>query len=387
MKGTCHNNLSKLLNCKNNLLDTIITKKKKCLQRHPISGSRKVQKNMNLFMPERVIFNPVSLEYPLGRKVYRYFQDKPVEIIEATAGNAACHIPGKTPAEQYASSKKTIFVTISRINKLDVCKPSADYQFSLVSSCPGSCEYCYLQTTQGAKPFIKVFVNLEDIFNVIKDHIKPDENSVTTFEAASLGDPLALEHITGALAKTIEFFSGLKNGKLRAVTKYNNVDSLLNLEHNRHTEFRISINSEYVIMNFEHNTCNLEERTEAVKKLANAGYPVGFIVAPIMLYENWKEEYHALFQKLRSRLGENLCREELSFELIQYRYTSAAKDLILRRFPATRLDMNDESRSLKWGRFGRYKYVYQKEQAREIKEYFTALIEDTFPNASIKYFT
>ena len=47
--------------------------------------------------------------------------------------------------------------------------------------------------------------------------------------------------------------------------------SLLKLDHKEHTNFRISINSDYVIKNYEHNTASLDERIEAVKKLANAG--------------------------------------------------------------------------------------------------------------------
>lgn len=342
---------------------------------------------MKLFMPQRIIFEPSSLEYPLGKEIYKFFQNKPVEIIEANARNAARFIPGTTPAEKYANSKRTILVTINKCSKLDVCRPSADYQFSLVSNCPGNCEYCYLQTTQGSKPYIKVFVNLEDIFGIIKEHIKQHENAVTTFEAASLGDPLALEHITGSLAKTIEFFSGLENGRLRVVTKYSNVDSLLELKHNRNTHFRISINSNYIIDNFEHNTGSLDERIGAVIKLANAGYPIGFIVAPIMIYDNWKKEYDELFKKLKEDLGSELSQKELTFELIQHRFTSVAKNLILQRFPKTKLDMVEENRSLKWGRFGRYKYVYHKEQASEIKEYLTSLILERFPKAEIKYFT
>lgn len=342
---------------------------------------------MKLFMLHRVIFESSSLRYPLGKDIYEFFKDKPVEIINATTRNAARFIPGTTHSEKYANSKKTILITTYNIYKLDVCKPSADYQFSLVSNCPGNCEYCYLQTTQGTKPYIKVFVNLEDIFNVIKDHIKQNGEKVTTFEAASLGDPLALEHITGSLAKTIEFFSTLEKGRLRVVTKYNNVDSLLKLNHNQNTHFRISINSNYVIENFEHNTGSLNERIEAITKLGNVGYPIGFIIAPIMRYDNSKEEYDFLFQKLSNQLGANLSQNPLSFELIQHRFTAAAKKLILQRFPNTKLDMNEENRSLKWGRFGRYKYVYHKEQAEEIKQYISSLILERFPNADIKYFT
>lgn len=337
-------------------------------------------------MPERVIFDPSSLEYPLGQKIYEYFRNKPVAVVKTSARTAARSIPGATLVEKYAQSKRTLLVTTNKLKRLDVCRPSADYQFSLVSNCPGHCEYCYLQTTQGTKPYLKVFVNLEDIFEMIKDHIKPDAD-VTTFEAASLGDPLALEHITGSLARTIEFFAGLEKGRLRVVTKFPHVDSLLDLDHKQHTLFRISINTDYVIDNFEHNTASLDERMEAIVKLGRAGYPIGFIVAPIMQYDNWREDYDLLFRKLENRLGPELSQRELSFELIQYRFTAVAKELILQRFPNTRLDMDEEQRSLKWGRFGRYKYVYAKEQAEEIKEYLTSLIMKRFPGARVQYFT
>jgi len=69
------------------------------------------------------------------------------------------------------------------------------------------------------------------------------------------------------------------------------------------------------------------------------------------------------------------------------RFTAAAKELILQRFPNTRLDMDEEKRSLKWERFGRYKYVYPKEQAEEIRGYLTSQILEKFPEARIQYFT
>lgn len=342
---------------------------------------------MKLFMPERVIFDPASLEYPLGQKIYGYFKDKPSVIIKAGPRTAAGFIAGTTSAEKYVQAKRTLLVTVSRIKKLDVCRPSADYQFSLVSGCPAHCEYCYLQTTQGTKPYLKVFVNLEDIFETIKGQIRQNEGKITTFEVASLGDPLALEHITGSLARTIDFFAGLEHGRLRVVTKFPYVDSLLDIGHGGHTLFRVSINTDYVIDNFEHNTASLDERIDALAKLGRAGYPVGLIIAPVMLYDNWKEDYDAMLEKLEDRLGPDLSGKELNFELIQYRFTAVAKELILQRFPRTKLDMDEGKRVLKWGRFGRYKYVYPKEEAEEIRGYLTSLIHGRFPSAKVQYFT
>lgn len=336
---------------------------------------------MHLFIPDIAYIDPRSLKYSSAEHTIKYLEKLKVPMINSRK----VVIEGNSPGQNYAKSKRTIFVTVNSEKKLKVCKPSADYQFSLSSSCPGSCEYCYLQTTQGEKPFMKVFVNVEDILNVIQEHITNNLPNVTTFECGSITDPVALEHLTGNLKKCIEFFGTSQNGRLRVITKFNNVDSFLDINHNNHTKFRFSINTPYVINKFEHNTSTYEDRITAAKKIADSGYPIGFIIAPIMLYENWKADYGELIHKLKAELVNY--RDQITFELIQHRYTATAKELILTRFPNTELDMNDETRQLKWGPYGKFKYVYPKEKSSELKEYISELINTNFTNALIEYFT
>lgn len=336
---------------------------------------------MKLYMPEAAYFDPKSLKYETGRKLREYLLEKGVPVIDTKQVD----INYGSAAENYMKAKNTILVTTTGQKKFAVCKPSADFQFALTSSCPGNCEYCYLQTTQGEKPVIKVFVNIEDIINVIDEHINSRLPEITSFEAASITDPVGLEHLTGGLAKCIEYFGRSNNGRLRFVTKFANVDSFLNIEHRGHTKIRFSINAQHVIRNFEHRTSSFEERIEAAAKIAAADYPLGFIIAPIMIFDNWQEEYKELLIKLSKAL-ENYSKE-ISFELIQHRFTSTAKELILSRFPNTKLDMEEENRELKWGPYGKFKYVYKKPQSREIKEYISSLIEEYFPNSFIEYFT
>ncbi|WP_010251535.1 spore photoproduct lyase [Acetivibrio cellulolyticus] len=342
---------------------------------------------MKLFSPERVFFEPTSLKYPLGQKLLEYFSARDIEIIKAPIQKVLQSIPGETENHKYAHAKKTLVITTKKALNLDICKPSADYEFSLVTNCPGNCEYCYLHTTQSFKPYLRAYVNIDDIFNSIKKYIDKNSGNVTTFEVASAGDPLAIEHITGSLAKTIEFFGSLNNGRLRVVTKFDNVDSLLDLKHNSHTRFRFSINSRYVIDTFEHNTANITERIEAASKIANAGYPLGFIVAPLMVYDGWKDQYKELFEALAKRLDLKNIKEPITFELIQHRFTSTAKNVILNRFPNTKLDMEESKRAIKWGMYGRYKYVYPKETSDEVKDYISQLINNNFPDSRIEYFT
>lgn len=336
---------------------------------------------MKLFVPKKAFIDPKSQEYEVGRYAKNKLQELNVPMVE----RKNVIIEGQSSIENYVESKRTIYLTVSREKKLRPCNPSADYQFSLSSSCPGHCEYCYLQTTQGEKPYMKVFVNIEEILVVIQKYIDDHLPEITYFECGSITDPIALEHLTGNLKRCIEYFANTKNGRLRIATKYANIDSFLNLNHNAHTKFRFSINTKYVINQFEHNTASFHERLEAARKIAYAGYPIGFIIAPIMVYDHWQEEYKELLEELKLQLGDY--KERITFELIQHRFTKTAKELILKRFPKTELDLDEENRQLKWGPYGKFKHVYPKEESEELKDYISDLITESFSNAEIEYFT
>ena len=125
-------------------------------------------------------------------------------------------------------------------------------------------------------------------------------------------------------------------------------------------------------------------RIEAAAKVAGAGYPLGFLIAPVFLYDNWKEDYRALLISLKEKLPESLVRP-VTFEVISHRYTSRAKSIIDEVFPENTLPMKDEDRKFKYGQFGYGKFVYTKEQLAEMKEFFTQAIEEILPDAGIKY--
>ncbi|MGH4137695.1 spore photoproduct lyase [Clostridium sp.] len=336
---------------------------------------------MKLFVPDIAYIDPKVLKYDAGQKVIKYLENLKVPIINSKKVVIDCGSPEKN----YAAAKKTVLFTTNGQKKLVSCRPSADYQFSLSSSCPANCEYCYLQTTQGEKPFMKIFLNIEEILDVIQSYIDENMPNITSFECASITDPIALEHLSGNLKRCIEYFGDNTNGRLRLVTKFDDVDSFLKLQHNKHTKFRFTLNSRYVINNFEHNTSSFQERIDSVKKIAAAGYPIGFIIAPIMIYDNWKEEYKELFETLKVALQDY--KDEISFELIQHRFTKAAKDLIVQRFKNTLLDLNEENRQLKWGPYGKFKYVYKKPDSQDMNNYISGLINENFHGAIIEYFT
>ncbi|MGG7197715.1 spore photoproduct lyase [Clostridium butyricum] len=338
-----------------------------------------------MFIPKRVIFEKDSLETEVGKNIYNKIKNNPnIEIINASSNKIKSHIPGDNLFEQYKSGKQTLVVGKRKSLKFQTCKPSANYQLPLVSGCMGRCEYCYLNTQLGDKPFVRVFTNIDDVLNRAKEYIEERLPQVTIFEGAATSDPIPLEPYTNALKKTIEFIGKEEKGRFRFVTKYNDVDTLLDAKHNNHTEIRFSINTPTVINTYEHYTASIDKRIEAAVKVANAGYKIGFIIAPIFIYDNWQKEYKDLIENIKSKLPSEF-NEQIIFEVISHRYTTKAKNRILEIFPETTLPMNDEDRKFKYGQFGYGKYIYSKDQLAEIKEFFIFNIKEIFPNSIIKY--
>ncbi|MGO4494674.1 spore photoproduct lyase [Paenibacillus sp. 2RAB27] len=344
------------------------------------------QPSTTIFVPELVYFEPDALNYPKGKQIYKWAEQEGLEIHMTTSHNQIRDLPGETELDKYRIAKRTLVVGIRKTLKFETSKPSAEYAIPIATGCMGHCHYCYLQTTMGAKPYIRVYVNIDDILGAAKNYIAEREPEITRFEAACTSDPVGLEHISGSLKQLIEFMGEQEHGRLRFVTKYHHVEPLLDAKHNKHTRFRFSVNADYVIKNFEPGTSRFHERIEAAGKVAKAGYPLGFIIAPIIWHEGWEEGYATLIEKLYNTLPAE-ATHDLTFEMIQHRFTKTAKNIIEKRYPKTKLEMDEEKRKYKWGKYGKGKYVYKDEQATALREYITEQIFEKFPQAKIEYFT
>lgn len=338
-----------------------------------------------MFVPNRIIFEKGSLDYEAGQSIYNEFKKNPkVEIVIVPSNQVKKNIPGENLYDFYREGKKTLVVGVKKGLKFQSCKPSAHFQLPLISGCIGQCQYCYLNTNLGDKPYIKVNVNIDDILNRAEEYIKERLPEETIFEGSATSDPVPVEPYVHSLKKAIEFFGKSSSGRFRFVTKYTDIDSLLDIEHNGRTEIRFTLNTQRVIDDYEARTASIKSRIEASRRVAEAGYPLGFIIAPVFLYDSWREDYKRLLLDLREALPDNLSHP-LTFEIISHRYTTRAKNIIQEVFPETTLPMIDEDRTYKYGQFGYGKFVYTKEQLGEMKEFFEREIREIFRDGVIKY--
>ncbi|MGE5550373.1 MAG: spore photoproduct lyase family protein [Bacteroidota bacterium] len=338
-----------------------------------------------LFQPQRVFIERAVLDLPLTRRVLARLEAAvPVEVV-ATAGRIPA-APRGTAREVYGASKRMLIISRAPGQPLRGCRPSADYELPLGASCPGLCQYCYLQSSLGTRPYVRVYADLDEIMRAVTRKAEAEPEAALSFEAASTSDPIAVEHLTGALAELIPFFGQTPRSSLRLVTKFAYTEGLLGLDHARRTKVRYSLNTPFVVGNYEAGTDAVADRIEAANRIGHAGYPVGFVLAPLMIYQGWEADYRDLLRLLAERLAPDL-HAGLTFELISHRFTSKAKEIIQARFPRCRLDLDESHRRVKWGRYGHTKFVYPTEELRRLWLLVQESIVRHFPQAVIEYST
>lgn len=342
-----------------------------------------------LWLPERVLFTPMALEEPWGQELYRRAQSLNLPI-EELGRNRITGIKGETDRETYARAKRTLAVVTAPPSsfKLSPIPPSADWQFHIAEGCPGHCQYCYLAGSLQGPPLIRVFANLPQILANLGNYEQPGK--ATSFEVSCYTDPLGIEHLTGSLAEAIRYFGTSEDGYLRWVSKFDNVDGLLDLPHNGHTHCRVSVNAAWISQKLEGGTATVPHRLQALRKLGlpreqgGGGYPIGLVIAPIMPIEDWEQHYSDLFDQIEQAIDFDC---DLTFELISHRFTPGSKEVLQAWYPNSKLDMDEQNRIIKRNKFGGTKYVYDGDTMKQLRRFFEGEISKRFPQAQVLYWT
>ena len=336
-----------------------------------------------LWTPKRVVFTPAALDEPWGQQTYHRVQQLGLPIEELPT-NRVTGVRGADERATYSAAKRTLAVVTAPAGqfKLQPIPPSADWQFHLAEGCPAHCQYCYLAGSLSGPPMVRVFANLPQILDNLARYDRPGQ--MTTFEASCYTDPLGIEHLTGSLAETIRYFGTRKDGHLRYVSKFDAVDHLLDLPHNGQTRARFSVNAAPVSQRLEGGTASVAARLQAARKMAQAGYPIGLVVAPIMPIPDWEEHYTRFFDLAQQTLDVSC---DLTFELITHRFTPGSKDVLLQWYPNTSLDLDETKRTTKRNKYGSIKYVYSREMMKTLQRFFNREIAERFPQAQVLYWT
>ncbi len=348
------------------------------------------------FWPQKVYIEPTALDYPAGKELHKLFTDSGTPVQFTPSHNRITGLPRQSSAKNFQEAKKILVVGVRRAKKLQTCRPSAHYQLPLATGCPGTCHYCYLHTNLGKRPYPRIYVNIEEILDIAHGNIRERYPEETIFEGAAVCDPLFAEPFTGIVSKAIDYFSHQEKARFRFVTKFDAVEPLLGLTHKGRTHIRFSLNHPEIIAKYEKGTSPLEIRLKAAARILRAGYPLGFMIAPIFLEGTWEQDYTNLFRKIKESLDANQKeytgameqKNDLTFELITHRFTIRARENIREVFPLTPLmsSMQEENRRFKYGQFGYGKYLYPLETHQKAQTFFHNLVTSFFPQARVDYF-
>lgn len=194
--------------------------------------------------------------------------------------------------------------------------------------CLFDCHYCFLQSYLN-NPLLTVFGNLEDLFGELRAKVEK-KNLHFRIGTGETTDSLVLEPWTGMAEALIDEFSSIENATLELKTKSSNVDTLLGLNHRGRTVISWSVNPERIMQEIETGTATIDERLDAAKRAAAAGYRLAFHLDPVIHYEGWEAEYHGLIDRIFSTVSPD---SVAWISLGSFRYSPGLKPVMQTRFP------------------------------------------------------
>lgn len=343
-----------------------------------ISTSETVSREMYALYPDLVFYEPVILDYELGRQLRERY--KGVSWLPIKSHNNIEQLRNN-PNREFTRMKRYLIIGVRKSLKYTPNHKTSDFLVPYTSSgCSAMCLYCYLVCNYNKCSYLRLFVNREQMMDkLIKTAARSAKDLV--FEIGSNSDLVLENTITGNLEWTIERFAGKsEKGYLTFPTKFDMIEPLLNLDHRGRIIMRMSVNPEEIIRKVEFGTSPLKARLGAINQMCAAGYKVGILIAPVVLEDNWRELYAQLIEQLSAELTPEV-KKQLFIEIIFMTYSYVHRAINREAFPQA-LDLYDES--LMTGR-GRGKYCYRREIKAEGEEFLTEHLSRSLKGVPIMY--
>ena len=327
--------------------------------------------------PDKIYYEPDSLQYELGKLLKEKYKD--ASWIPIESHNKIDELRTR-PNKDFPSLKRLLVIGVRKTHRYVPNHKVSDFLVPYTSSgCTAMCHYCYLVCNYNKCAYLRLFVNREEMLNKIISHQAKFIRDYT-YEIGSNSDLVLENTFTGNLTWTIEQFAKTNKGFLTFPTKFNQVDSLLGLNHAGRIIMRMSINPQSIISRFEPGTSNLNARITALNKMCDAGYRVGILIAPVILTEDWKALYSELITILSQQLSEKVKRTAL-IEIIFMTYSFVHNAINSEAFPLSEPLYDKE---LMTGR-GRGKYCYRNDLREEGELFLRQQLEKKLKEMTILY--
>ncbi|MFH0975110.1 MAG: DNA photolyase [Spirochaetota bacterium] len=272
--------------------------------------------------------------------------------------------------KKHYNSKEVIILKPFKGRFFQICPGSRGVtccNYRLVNTCFNcfyNCTYCFLNSYLNSFG-ITQFTNLEVLYKEIDLFLKDiDPGFVYRIGSGEFTDSLMMDDITGTGEALINKFNAYKNVMFELKTKSDNVDHLLGIREKGSAVLAWSLNTERNIAKYENGTALLKERIAAAKKAVEAGYFLAFHFDPVIIYNDWENDYKELIHTL----FKNIDPEKVVWiSLGCFRYGPGFKDILRDKFPDEELTLEE----MFPGVDGKYRYLKNKrtEIYKTIKNY------------------
>jgi spore photoproduct lyase len=162
-----------------------------------------------------------------------------------------------------------------------------------VESCGFDCSYCSIQSFYNENK-----IGFDKDFKSKIENLVLNPNQIYHIGTGQSSDSLMWGNRNGILDTLFAFARKYPNVILEFKTKSSNISYFEEAPVPKNIIVTWSLNTQMIIDNEEHLTASLDERIESARKLANKGILVGFHFHPIVVYQNYLEEYKAVAKRL-----------------------------------------------------------------------------------------
>lgn len=330
-----------------------------------------------MFKPDIIYYEKNITSYRLGKELLEKYKNVPQIVIE---NHNKIDELRSMPNTEFVHLKKHLIIGVRKTHRYEINHKVSDFLVPYTSSgCTAMCMYCYLVCNFNKCSYLRLFVNREEMLEkIIKTANKLPPT--TTFEIGSNSDLVLENTITGNLQWTIENFIRTPNGILTFPTKFDMIDSILNINVQNRIIPRMSVNPQEIINMVEFGTSRLNDRINAINKLKDSGYKVGILVAPIILIDNWEKLYENLFKILSEKLTVK-AKKEVFFEMIFMTYSYVHRMINSEMFPNAINLFDKEQMTMR----GRGKYMYKQSIKEAASKEILTMFRKYFPKNKLIY--
>jgi len=216
-------------------------------------------------------------------------------------------------------------------------------------NCLYNCTYCYMHIYLNSYGIIQ-FNNTARLFAELNNFLTTCSSSmIYRIGTGEFTDSLMMDEITGLGRDLIQFFSVHDTIFFELKTKSSNVDHLLDVQKKGNAVIAWSLNTTANIALYEHGTASLTERINAAVKAIDAGYYIAFHFDPIILYDNWEEDYYTIITLLKHYINP---QRVVWISLGGFRYHLHFREILQNKFKDEMMTTGE----MFPGRDGKYRY-------------------------------